>query len=218
MPKEQVKSPSTEKGNTTVNQSPKVDQKNIVDEMSTERVVVGGIPQREILYKWNSPQRYFKKLNMRIYVIALACIIALFIMLILLGQYALMAAIAAVMFLVYVVGTIPPVKVPHIITNLAIETAGGVYEWEKMDTYWFAQRDNQVVLYVDMNMSFPGRLIMLVGPEDVKKTHGVLSKVVPYRDYRSQNRFSKMMNGEWIDMLIRETVEPSKQAKKGGTK
>ncbi|MDD3661968.1 MAG: hypothetical protein PHG63_02780 [Candidatus Dojkabacteria bacterium] len=154
---------------------------------------------REVLYTWEAPQRQFKPIDRRRFLFVLACVVAFSVLLILLGQFWFMAAIASVMFLLYVLGTIPPITVQHMITNKGVETEGGVYAWNSLKNYWFSRRDDQLVLNVDTNMQFPARLIMLVNREQGKKVHELLRERLEYLDLRRQGRMSRFTCGEWVD-------------------
>lgn len=157
------------------------------------------VEQREILLSWSAPDRHFVELNRRTYFMILACVVAFSLILVLVGQYYLMAAIGAVMFLVYVLGTVPPGNVTHTITNKGVETAGEKYEWSNLVDFWYSKRDDQMFLNVGTDLRFPGRLLMLVGEKDVKKVYDVLQDHLIYRDIRKQSRLGGIIDGEWVD-------------------
>jgi len=159
------------------------------------------VQQRTILLSWKSPQRLFTPLDKRRYMYVLACVVALCVVLLLLGQYWFMAAILAVMFFMYVMGTIPPVDVDHIVTNIGIETAGAVYVWEYLIDYWFSRREGQLILNVDTSLSFPGRIIMLVSDKDFSRVNEVFKGKLLYKDLRKQGRLSVIIDGAWVDMF-----------------
>lgn len=163
--------------------------------------------QREVLYKWEAPMRTYKTLDKKRFWTIAAAVLALFVVLAILGQFGLMAAIAAVMFLVYVLGTVPPEKVGHVITTLGVETMDKTYEWKDLKDYWFSEKDETKILNIDANLAFPSRLIMLVGDTDLEKINSILKEKLPYQDKRDQSSLSKVSEGEWINLLEDESAK-----------
>ncbi len=175
---------------------------------NTQFIQYAPIVQREILYQWTAPIRYFRMLDKKKYLLIVACVLGFFVILVILGQYWFMAAIAALMFLVYVVGTVPPVMVTHRLTTLGIETLEKEYKWETLDTYWFSQKDRQKLLNVETKTRLPGRLIMLVPERDMVKVNDIMRKRLRYKDIRNQSRVSKVTDGIWMDYLDGKEERP----------
>jgi len=163
------------------------------------------VTQREILYKWSSPMRHFRKIDMKRYRVIVVIVLAFFVVLAILGQFWLMIAIAAVMFVLYAIGTVSPATLDHCITTVGVETVGQNTEWKNLKSYWFSMKDNQLHLNVDTSVSFPGRLIMLVSEKEADDLHGILKDRLKYSDLREQKYFSKITDGVWVDKL--EEVE-----------
>ncbi|MBN2101068.1 hypothetical protein JW710_04245 [Candidatus Dojkabacteria bacterium] len=159
------------------------------------------VVQREIIYKWMAPMRHFKKLEKKRFFIILAGILGFFVILVILGQYWLMAALAAVMFLIYVVGTVPPARIEHVITTHGIETVDEKVDWTDVESYWFSKKDNQLILNVETKLRFPARLVMLVSEENMKKVHGILKERIMYKDLRKQGTLSRIVDGAWVDLI-----------------
>lgn len=157
--------------------------------------------QKKILYKWRAPIRHFRKMDMKKYWMVVAAVLAFYVLLALLGHYWLMVAIAAVMFVIYVLGTVPPAKTKHMITSIGVDTLEKEYRWDQLDLYWYSRKDNQYVLNIETNMDVPGRLIMLVSKEDVKRTNEILQNYLEYKTVKKQSKFSKLTEGEWVDIF-----------------
>ncbi|MBN1617968.1 hypothetical protein JW887_01335 [Candidatus Dojkabacteria bacterium] len=159
------------------------------------------IVQRDVYYTWHAPSRHFKKMDMKRFWLIVAVVLGTFVILAILGQYWLMAAIASVLFLVYAVGTVPPVDIEHRITSLGIESANAEFLWKDMKTYFYSQKDRQLILNVDTNLRFTPRLIMLVDKKQLDETNEILFTKLKYADLSKQNYLSKMIDGQWINML-----------------
>lgn len=163
--------------------------------------------QRKVLFSWSAPMRSFKKLDKKRYWTIAAAVLALFVVLAILGQFGLMAAIAAVMFLVYVLGTVPPEDIKHVITTLGVETVEKNYDWKDLRDYWFSVKDDVGILNIDTNVTFPSRLIMLINKGDQSKLHIILKEKLPYKDVRDQSSLSKISEGEWVNLLDEKSAK-----------
>jgi hypothetical protein len=177
---------------------------NIKDNSSIDKKKV---IQRDILYKWESDMRTYKKLDKKKFWMVSAAVLVLFVVLAILGQFGLMAAVAAVMFLFYVLGTVPPEKVSHLITTLGVETMDKEYKWEKLQDYWFSKKDGAIVLNVDTSLTFPSRLIMITDKGGMDNIHGLLKDKLKYRDFRDQSSLSRVSEGEWINLLEQKSAK-----------
>ncbi|MFH1547256.1 MAG: hypothetical protein ABIC57_02105, partial [bacterium] len=155
------------------------------------------VVQREELYKWSSPMRIFQQLDKKKFWMISLAVLALFVVLAILGHYILMIAIASVMFLVYVLGTVPPETVNHVITSLGVESMDKKYNWEILSSYWFSKKDDKRILNIETKFAFPSRLILLVGEADMKSIHPLLKERLVYKDLREQKAMEKLSEGEW---------------------
>jgi hypothetical protein len=165
------------------------------------------VKQRKVLYEWKSPMRHFKKMDKKKYFMILAIVLGFFVVLVLVKQYWLMAAISAVMFLLYAWGTVPPAELKHVITNEGIESAGTEVEWKNFKGYWFTRKDNQLILNIETDLRLPGRMIMLVSDEEMMRTHQILAPRLKYLDKRKQDKLSKTIDGVWINKLSQEDTK-----------
>ena len=87
---------------------------------------------QEILLLWSSPARLFKKRDKEYFTNIGAIVFLLVVILVFAREFVLIAAVLSIVFLVYVLSTVPPENVEHKITNLGIESAGHYYRWEEL--------------------------------------------------------------------------------------
>lgn len=153
-----------------------------------------------VLYKWNVPARIFRKKDNRWFV-SVAFVILVFILLFAFLQDILpIFVLVALMFLVYLLGTVEPQEVTHEITNKGIYTADKLYKWSELKNFWFAQQQNWVKLYVDTILQFPGRLIMLVKSDEDQKLFDFLKKDLEYFVMENQSAMSRVTDGDYIKL------------------
>jgi hypothetical protein len=168
------------------------------------------VEQRVVLYAWKAPQRYFKKLNRKTFMIIVGAVVLLSLLLVLLQEYFFIAALGSLTFLLFALGTYPPPLVTNMITNKGIEAAGEVFIWEVMKSFYYSWRDGQIMLNVETTLRAPGKIILLVDEKQKKEVYDVLSAKLMYKDMRKQARLSTYLDGEWIDMLQNRAVPAAK--------
>src|SRR4030042_5292604 len=119
--------------------------------------------RQEVYLSWSSPSRLFKKRDKEYFTNIGAIVFLLVVILVFAREFLLIAAVVSIVFLVYVLSTVPPEEVSHRITNLGIESAGHYYRWEELSEFWFDQQWGQSLLI--LKPLFGPRVIILLGEE-----------------------------------------------------
>ncbi len=148
--------------------------------MDKSPAVTKGDKPREVLLSWTSPSRLFKKRDREYFTNIGAIIFFLLVILIFMQEFLLIAAVVSVVFLIYVLSTVPPEDVEHKITNLGVESAGHYYRWEEMAEFWFEEQWGQHMVVIKPN--FGTRIIILLGGENPKRIRELLAEHIPYRE------------------------------------
>jgi hypothetical protein len=162
----------------------------------TEKKVVQNIK----LYEWEAPIRFKMPFDARTYLITVGACLVFIVFLAVLGHYGLMASIVALLFFVYVAGTIEPVSVKHRITTRGIDTLGKLYEWFMLESFWFTRKDGQELLVVETKLRAPTRLMLLISEKDRSALFVLLQDKLLYREIKKQGRVEKMSFGEYIPL------------------
>lgn len=126
------------------------------------------------LLEWEAPIRPFKKRSKEFFSTVLTLASLLIVISAFLKEWFLILVIIALVFLVFVLGKIPPESVSHKITTRGIITGGKEYLWEQLRRFWLEKIDNQNVLYVE-HFGFPRVLMMLLGEKEEKEIRKILS-------------------------------------------
>jgi len=132
------------------------------------------------LLKWQAPMRPFKKRDREYYTTIAAIVFLLAVILLFLKEWLLIAVMVALMFVAYVLATVPPEKVEHEITTRGVVTGEKTYRWEDLRSFWFSRKWKEVILHVETKLGFPGRLMMLLGEVEEKKIKEILQKQMEY--------------------------------------
>jgi len=174
----------------------KIAQKEIVLEESdipTKKVV-----QNIKLFEWEAPDRYKFNFESKTFWGILALVLVFILYLAILGQYYFMAAVVALVFLIYVAGTNNPVTVKHKITSRGIDTGNKLYEWFMLNSFWFSKKGDQYMLIVETKLRYPKALIMLFSESDKDAIFVLLQEKVLYKDIRKQSKLDRLTFGDYI--------------------
>ena len=136
--------------------------------------------QQEVLLAWSSPSRLFKKRDKEYFTNVGAIVFLLVIILVFAREFLLIAAVVSIVFLIYVLSTVPPEEVTHRITNLGIESAGHYYRWEELSEFWFEEQWGQVLLV--LRPIFGTRIIILLGVQDKALVRKLIAQYIPFRE------------------------------------
>lgn len=136
--------------------------------------------KEEVYAAWSSPSRLFKRRDREFFVNILAIVFLLSVILIFVREFVLIAAVLSIVFLIYVLSTVPPEEVRHRITNMGIESAGHFYRWEEFADFWFEEQWGQTMLVLRPYMTT--RLILLLGGQSKDKIREAVARHLPYRE------------------------------------
>jgi len=135
---------------------------------------------QEVFLAWTSPSRLFKRRDKEYFTNIGAIVFLLIIILVFAREFLLIAAVVSIVFLVYVLSTVPPEEVSHRITNLGIESAGHFYRWEELVDFWFEEQWNQTMLVLRPIVGT--RIIVLLGAADKAEVRKLIVEYIPFRE------------------------------------
>jgi len=150
----------------------------------------------EVFAQWQSPSRVFKKRDREYFVNIGAIVFLLSVILVFAREFVLIAAVLSIVFLIYVLSTVPPEEVKHRITSQGIESAGRFYRWEELADCWYEQQWGQNLVVLRPYMT--ARVIILLGDQNKKRIREYISKYIPFRDEPDRT---------WVDNTARWIAE-----------
>lgn len=148
--------------------------------------------KEEVYAAWSSPSRLFKKRDKEFFVNILAIVFLLSVILVFIREFVLIATVLSIVFLIYVLSTVPPEEINHRVTNLGIESAGYFYRWEEFADFWFEEQWGQRMLILRPYTS--PRLIILLADQNKEKIRERIAQHIPYREEPDRN---------WVDNAAR---------------
>lgn len=154
--------------------------------------------REEELLVWNSPSRLFKRRDREYFTNIGAIVFLLTIILVFAREFLLIAAVLSIVFLIYVLSTVPPEDVKHRLTNLGIESAGHFYRWEELADFWFEEQWGQTI--VTLRPVFGPRILILLGAQDRTTVREIVARFIPYREHPDKTWVDNAAN--WITQKI----------------
>lgn len=152
----------------------------------------------EILLEWIAPSRPFRKPKRSFFVNVTVIGILIALILFFANQFLVVAVVFAVVFLVYVLYSIPPGDVRHSLTTYGIRNEDQLYYWEELGRFWITESKGQNVLNIEVGR-FPNRLSMLLGDIPADDMTIILSEVL-LNEYPPLTPIEKW--GEWLKQKV----------------
>lgn len=134
-----------------------------------------------MLFSWRAPARPFKRRDRNFFTTVLALGVLIGLILFFLEGILAVAVVAAIVFLVYVLFTVPPEEVEYKITNKGIVLAEKKHMWDEFRRFWFTKRLDSNLLIIE-TVNFPGRLEMVIQEEEKGKIREVLEQYLIHEE------------------------------------
>jgi len=148
---------------------------------------------------WKAPSRVFKKRGKEYFTTIASIAILIAIILLFFKEWLLIMVIVAMVFVTYVMATVPPETIEHQITTLGIKTGGKNYDWEDLRSFWLGEKHQQKILFVETRIRFPKRLILLLGETNEAEVKKTLSD---YLSYEEPEKTWMDKAGDWLTKNI----------------
>lgn len=134
------------------------------------------------LLTWRSPSRPFKRRSRDYFTTIAAIVFLIGVILLFIKEFLLIGVILALMFVSYVLATVPPEEVEHEITTEGINTGSKTYLWTELKDFYFSSHWGAAILNVNTKLKFPGRLIILIHETEKEKIKAELGKHLSFRE------------------------------------
>jgi len=113
-------------------------------------------------------------------------------LLILMQEFLLVAAIGSMVFLWYALSASPVEVVTHTITNQGVEFAGELYAWEELSRFFFTKTGTMDTLCIDTKERLPGRLFFMVESSDREKIKELVGRYLTYLEEQPKDFTDRM--------------------------
>ncbi|MBD3250123.1 MAG: hypothetical protein GF381_00945 [Candidatus Pacebacteria bacterium] len=135
------------------------------------------VPEQTVL-EWKAPSRPFTKKNRKYFTTIGVIGLLVALIFIFAGQGWLPAALTfSIVFLVYILSTIPPQEVTNKITTYGIRIENNLYYWDELGRFWLEKKNSVPILHIE-TIRFPGRIVLLLEAESEDVIREILSEVL----------------------------------------
>jgi len=175
------------------------------------------LPVREekTLLTWVAPERAFKTRDKEFWVTVIAILALVSIILFFVKEFFLILALLALVFLYYVLSTVPPGNITNKLTTKGVYVGSTHrYDWDFLKRYWFKTQFDQIILSLETYAGFPRVIALLVPKAKQNEIQKLLNKYLPYEE--SPPGFVDKLTAWTIDRLPLESKSstPQKKSKK----
>lgn len=143
-----------------------------------QAVVVRREPERDLVV-WTAPARPFKIRDRQYFVTIFASAGIISLIIFLAEGIMPVILIIALVFLYYILSTVPPENVEYKITTKGIKIADKLTSWQLLDNFWFGKRMDNVVLFFN-TFQIPGRIELIINPEIKDELEKEISAYIPF--------------------------------------
>jgi len=91
----------------------------------------------------------------------------------------LIIALGSVLFLYYVLSTIPPENTHYKITNRGLYFGEAFYPWSWVSRFWFKTSLSSLLLELETNLRFPRQISLVIHREDEETLKKIILKRLP---------------------------------------
>lgn len=138
------------------------------------------------LVTWIAPARPFKRRDRQFYVTVIS-IAAMVCLILFLAEGAMpVILIISLIFLYYVMSTVPPDNIEYKITNKGIKVLDKRVDWQYLGRFWFAKRYDSELLILETSF-VPNRMELVITPESKEQIIKTLSEYLVQEEISPSN-------------------------------
>lgn len=133
----------------------------------------------KVKFEWEAPERSYKKRNKDFWITIISILILVGVILFLVKEFFLIIALISVLFLYYVLSTVPPQKIKYKITNRGIYFGETRYEWDILYRFWFGKSLDSEMIHFETILRFPRQISLVINPEEKETVKELVVKKLP---------------------------------------
>lgn len=163
---------------------PKVFEKETEEESTKDQFhsKISEAEEVKTLLNWTAPSRPFRKKDHSYYrTIAIIVVLLVFIAL-LAKEFLLIGVLLSFTFVAYVIAFVPPEDADYKISTQGVIVGDHFYFWHDLDSFWFREKEGQVILFIQTKLRFPGQLMLVLGSRSKEEVRDAVAKFLPFHE------------------------------------
>jgi hypothetical protein len=137
------------------------------------------INEEKSLFEWNAPERAFQKRDRDFWITAIAILVLVSVILFFIKEMFLIIALGSVLFLYYVLSTVPPESCRYKITNRGLYFGEVFYPWNLVSRFWFKTSLSSQLIEFETNLRFPRQISLVINSGDQDTLKKIILKRLP---------------------------------------
>jgi len=158
----------------------------------TEEITDDGMEEK-VLMVWEAAERAFKRRDRDFWITAIAILVLVGVIFFMIGEFFLVIALASILFLAYVLSTVPPENVVCKITNRGIYFGDSHYGWDLLERFWFKKSLDSDAVFFETRLRFPRQVSMIIDKSNEEKIKEIVIKRIPMME-SSPSTVDKLTN------------------------
>ncbi|MEK7528110.1 MAG: hypothetical protein AAB574_03805 [Patescibacteria group bacterium] len=140
---------------------------------------IDDLKEERVLFEWMAPERAFQRRDRDFWITAIAILVLVAVILIFIKEFFLIIALGSILFLFYVLSTVPPENIKNKLTNRGVYFGEARYEWMVLRRFWFKKSLSSQLLAIETNLRFPRQIMLVINSEDQEKIKEIVVKRIP---------------------------------------
>jgi hypothetical protein len=134
------------------------------------------------LLSWSSDSRVFSQKSPQWFLGLFAVALVGVILLAVIQEFMLILVVVALVFVYYALARVEPAEVEHSIYNSGVKTAGRMYTWKELRSFWIYSKIGQTILRLDTKMHFAHTVEILLADTPRQEVEKLLQQHLPEQE------------------------------------
>ncbi len=139
-------------------------------------------PTVKTLLSWEAPGRPFRKRGREYYLSSILIVLLIETILFLFGEYMLMVVVISLLFVSFVLATIPPRNFQYRLSTEGVTIDDHFYLWQELYDFYFKKRNGVEILHMRTHAFIPGELTLPLGNVTKEHIKSILLSYLPFRE------------------------------------
>jgi len=135
--------------------------------------------EEKTIFEWEAAERAFKKRDKDFWITAISILVIVGIIFFLIGENMLIVALCSVLFLYYVLSTVPPENIRYKITNRGLYFGELKYIWDDLERFWFKNSLDSEMMFIETKLRFPRQISFVINPTDKDILLDIVKRKIP---------------------------------------
>lgn len=153
------------------------------------------VEQEITLLKWSAPSRPYRRTAKRELSVPMVIAILIGLILLVAGEWMLIAVVAALVFAYYAWTMVPAEMAEYAITTRGVKAVGKMYEWQQLTRWWMEDKWEHKLLVLEAPIQTMGRVIMPLGDTKAEKIEEIMERML-LREKPAETTMDKA--GKWL--------------------